>query len=220
MVLLTLMALAWAEQPLPSFSEDRTIQTWLRLNAAIEQACMMDPRTGGHACDPEPLGRTINQARAWTTHVHKDARILYLIGLAHRLRQEPKLAVNAYQQALSIDPSRQDAWSDLGELRLAEADYEGAREAFEHVSELVDSGPHSWIGPYRLAEVAGFEQQPEAFERHIKQALRRGFSFQQVADLPAWRQFYADPVMRDTVAKLVTVYGTPDLLKILEDSPL
>jgi hypothetical protein len=49
----------------------------------------------------------------------------------------------------------------------------------------------------------------------MKQALARGFSFRQIEGLPPWKGFYADPVMRDSIEKLITVYGTPETLETL-----
>ena len=207
---------ALAAPPLPSFTDDRVLYTWSQVNSLIESACVVDARTGQQACNPEPLQLAIDKASAWMDQVRPDARLHYLVGLAHRGRGEDAKATAAYEAAIALDPKRQDAWHDLGELRLASGDLRGAKKAFEEVAELVPDGPASWVGPYRLAEVAAFEHQPAAFEVHMKEALRRGFTFRQIAHLPAWKGFYADPKLRDTVEKLILVYGTHDILESLK----
>ena len=127
-------------------------------------------------------------------------------------------AMSAWREVhpLSGEIRSSPAWHDLGEILLQDSRFDEAAEAFAHVTELVDTGPKSWLGPWREAEVAAHQGRPEAFEKHMKLALQRGFSFRTIRGLPNWRQFYADPVMGPSVTKLVTVYGTPDILKSLE----
>jgi hypothetical protein len=66
-----------------------------------------------------------------------------------------------------------------------------------------------------MAEVAGAQRDVQAFEANIREALRRGFSLQQISGQPHWKLFYQDEVLRDSVQKLVRVYGDPSILDSL-----
>jgi hypothetical protein len=76
--------------------------------------------------------------------------------------------------------------------------------------------PRGWMGPWRLAEVAANQHDADAFEDQMREALRRGFSFKTIAGLPNWQRFYADPVLHDSIEKLVTVYGDAKILDSLK----
>lgn len=199
--------------PLPDYRDELVQVTWHRVNSLIEAACDSEP---GARCNPEPLDEAIARATAFQAQVTPDARLEYLIGLAWRARGDPGEAEQHLRAALVLDGNRADAWHDLGELLLSQSRYDDAGEAFAHVSRLVDSGSKAWVGPWRQAEVAAHLKDPDAFERHMKIALERGFSFRTIRGTPNWKGFAADPVMGPSVAKLITVYGTPDVLESLQ----
>ncbi|MCB9674985.1 MAG: tetratricopeptide repeat protein [Alphaproteobacteria bacterium] len=209
-----LALLAHAEVPLPDYQDALVQRTWYRVNSLIEAACSNGP--GVMACAKEPLDEAIGLASTFQAQVVQDARLEYLLGLAYLSRGDRSEGETHLRIAVRLDPERSDAWHDLGEILLQDSRFDEAAEAFAHVTELVDTGPKSWLGPWREAEVAAHQGRPEAFEKHMKLALQRGFSFRTIRGLPNWRQFYADPVMGPSVTKLVTVYGTPDILKSLE----
>lgn len=211
-----LVGLAWADKPFPDYDEAVVLRTWDKLDSLLEAACSGPPGPG-RSCVPEPLREAIQRGEAFERHVTEDARIRYLIGLAHTSLGEASLARARFEEAVVLDPDRADAWHDLGEIRLAEGDLEGAHVAFEHVARLVERGPGAWLGPWRLAEVAALRQDADAFETHMRKALERGFTFRTIAGLPNWKRFAADPVIGPSVRKLITVYGTPEILESLED---
>jgi tetratricopeptide (TPR) repeat protein len=211
-----LLPVAHAEVPLPSYREDLALARWHNINSQIESACEPSPSSPALICSEVMLDKAIEDAHTFQTTLFPDARIEYLIGLSHRYAGRTEKAVAHYKRAVAQDPERQDAWHDLGETYLSQGRYDEARVAFEHVSALVSSGSHSWIGPWRLGEIAAHQNDPDTFEEHMREALRRGFSFNQIRGLANWRDFYANPALHDSIEKLVTVYGDPDLLHSLE----
>lgn len=212
-----LLPIAAAEMPLPDYEDLLVQRTWHEVNSLIEAACTGNPAT--LACNEEPLDEAIETATAFQKHVVRDARLEYLTGLAYLSKRDNVAGRRHLVAAVELDPERSDAWHDLGEVDLQGARYADAAVAFAHVTELVDAGSKAWLGPWREAEVAAHRQDPEAFERHMKLALRRGFSFRTIRGLPNWKGFLADPIIGPSVRKLVTVYATPEVLDSLQDTP-
>lgn len=208
-----LWSLAWASMPLPAY-DDQVVQVrWHKVNRLIEAAC--EPGPGGYGCAREPLLEAIELAQRFQDQVTVDARLEYLIGLAYRGLDDSSNAEKHLRKSVELDAGRTDAWHDLGELLLDRKAYGEAKHAFTQVDERVTRGSRAWVGPFRLAEVAAWEHDPEAFEQHLRKAIQRGFSFRLVLHDPDWRTFAADPEIGPSVSKLVTVYGTPDQLKTL-----
>jgi len=191
-VLLVLVSAGLGAVPLPSYRHQLATEEWYRVSDLIDQGLADD---------------AIDRATRFQRQVSPDARLEYLTGLAWRRAGNDRRAERHYRRAVEMDPEREDAWYDLGELLVAQNRLDEAEHAFSQVARLVPYGTNSWLGPWRLAEVAAHRQDPERFEEHMREALRRGFSFRQIEGLPNWKAFYADPVMRDSVEKLVTVYG-------------
>lgn len=213
--MILLLVAAWAERPFPDYDEELITATWNKLDSLIEAACQ-GPTGPGRLCSDEPLDEAIARGNAFQTQVVPDARITYMVGLAHLSKGEKAEAKRRFEQAVAMDPARIDAWHDLGEIALGEGDYDLAARAFTEVAERLATGPRSWLGPWRLAEVAAHRHDAAVFEREMLVALERGFSFRFVRGLPTWRGFLADPEIGPSVRKLLTVYGTPDVLESLE----
>ena len=207
---------AAAELPLPSWREERIRAEWAAVNAQIEGACT-PPKFIGQSvvCDVPNVRAAMARATAFEEHVTEDGGLAYLIGLGHRYLGEDDRAEAQYERAVKLTPGDQGAWYDLGELYMASDRVDLAAEAFTRVSELTASSPSAWIGPWRLAEIAAARHDPVAFEAHMREALRRGFSFRTIQGLPNWKAYYADPALTDSIRKLVTVYGGPGILESL-----
>lgn len=215
--LLLAMALvpsSYAELPLPSYKEELARAEWHRVNEALESACAYEQLTATFSCT-EDVHAVIERIDRFQDQVFPDSGLEYLAGLALKYQGKNAKADRRYRTALELDPTHDAAWYDLGEIMLMNGDLGGAMEAFTKVAEMRATGPRSWVGPWRQAEVAAHQQSPEAFELHMREALRRGFSFRQIEGLPNWQAFYADPVMRDSIEKLVTVYGDRKTLETL-----
>lgn len=202
-MLLWIALLAFAEVPLPSFED--------HLSSQAERIAMARWRDGKH----EEAYEVLHQFEA---DVGSTAGSSYLLGLL--LNDSGKLAEaeRAYRRSIELDESRVEAWYDLGELLLTRGAWEEAGRAFARSTELYPRGPESWRSPWRQAEVAAHLRDPVAFEEHLHVALERGFSFRFIVHMPYWAGFYADPVLRDTLRKLVTVYGSADVLEALTPS--
>ena len=216
-MLLLLLGAAHAEVPLPSYRRELARMRWYEVNATLENGCELDRFQGGVVCAEGVTERARAKADAFQDALFHDAGLEYLVALSWRYDGQASKAEAHYRAALALDDDYDAAWYDLGELYVASAKYDKAEHAFTRVSELVDEGPQSWLGPWRLAEVAALQHDAATFEAQIKIALQRGFSFQQVAGLPNWKRFYADPALRDTLDKLLTVYAEPEVRRSLQE---
>ena len=201
--LLLFLSTSQAEIPLPSYIDDVTSRTWIQVNHRIELG---------------EYKEAIELARRFQRQVTEDAGLEYLIGDAWRRQGEDRKAKKYYLRAVSLDPDLTAAWYDLGEVQLVGGDYEAAKQSFTEVDRLLPAGQRGWLGPWRLAEIAAHQQDPAVFETNMKEAIRRGFSFRTIEGLPNWQAFYGDPVMRDSIEKMVTVYGEPSTLDTLRPS--
>ena len=216
-MILLLLTAARAEIPLPSYRDELARQRWVEVNTLLEEGCAV--ATFPVLCKEGATERAIAHADAWQEAVARDGSLEYLAGLAHRYAGREDEAIRRYTSAIALDPERAEAWYDLGEIRMSRGDLAGAREAFTHVRDLRAEGEMAWIGPWRLAEVAALAHDASGLEQNIKDALRHGFSFRQVAGQPNWRGFYADPALTDTLDKLLTVYADPGVRESLRDAP-
>lgn len=198
--MLLLIALAMAETPLPSFEDE--------LSREVERR-VEDLMTLGRAAD------ALETSRTFRTTVTDTAHLAYLEGLI--LNREGRLeeAESAYRRSIELDEGLAEAWYDLGELLLVRGAFEESGIALSRSTALYTRGSDAWRSPLREAEVAGHLRRPEDLEAHLRVALERGFSFRSIEGMPQWQQFYADPMLRDTVQKLVTVYGSPETLETL-----
>ena len=215
---------AAAEIPLPSYRDRLAVEAWYGVNGHILEASRIradidsdDPVGERRALDrqaDDKLREAIRAADTFADQVTPTSGLAYLTGLCWRLLGDDTKAEAAYRRSIELDPTgATDAWYDLGEILLARADWAGADHAFAQVSSGLTSGPEAWRGPLRRADVAGRQSDAAGFETHVHEALRRGFRMEQVRTLDQWRDYYADPRLRDTVVKLVQVYGSRDLLE-------
>jgi tetratricopeptide (TPR) repeat protein len=215
-LLLLLHQLSFADMPLPTYEDWLARSKWHEVNATLEANCRYVPLEAAIVCeDLAAVDRLIGEVESFQRHVLRDAGLEYLVGLAWRYKGGNQRARGKFESAIALDPNYTAPWSDLGELYILSGDFSRADAAFAQVTRLENTGPKSWIGPWRQAEVAALLQDPQAFDAHMHEALARGFSFRQIEGLPNWKAFYADPVMRDAVEKLITVYGSREILDSL-----
>ncbi|MBX2798460.1 MAG: tetratricopeptide repeat protein [Myxococcales bacterium] len=210
---------AAATVPLPDFREALARQRWREVDELLTRGCAPQPQLKVVMCQEGVTKAALEHIDAFRDQVFEDAGLEYLAGLAHRYDGEDAAAIRRLRAALRLDPAHRAAWYDIGELYLKGGRYDKATEAFERVSELLADGENSWLGPWRLAEVAAHQSDAATFEGHIKRALQRGFSFQHIAGLPNWQRFYADPALTDTIDKLLTVYAAPGIADTLRQPP-
>lgn len=185
--------------------------TWRRLDARLQAGCRVDPTQGGVVCEDGVAASVIADVDAFERRLFPDGPLTYLGGLAARYAGDEGAAERRYRRALDLDPTLVEAWYDLGELLLASGRLDEAQAAFAEVAARNTARATSWLGPWRLAEVAAHRHDAAAFEAHLTEALRRGFTFRQIAGLPNWRGFYADPALRDTLRALLLVYADPSV---------
>lgn len=154
------------------------------------------------AADQGP-GAAAAFASQWARQVGPDAEVAYEVGLAWRLAGEDKKALAALDEALRLDEGHVAARYDRGELRLAGDDLDGAQADFEV---CVQKAPAAWPGHFRLADVAGRRHDAAAFERHLSDALQRGFTVRAVLGDPTWAGFARDPALGPPLNRLVVIY--------------
>jgi len=217
---------AAAELPLPSYEKQLGLRAWHRVNQHLERGVRLRAEASPQR-DPERLAelereadaslrKAIAEAEAFRKTVTDTSGIAYLEGLAWRLLDEPDKAQAAWRRSIELDPQgATDAWHDLGELLITRQEWAEADACFAQVTEHLDTGPHAWRGPLRQAEVAAWQGDAQAMEKHLHQALRRGFRMDTIRGEPQWQTFYADPRLHDTVEKMVLVYGDRSLLPAL-----
>ena len=195
-----LLPLAFAETPLPSFEDELSREVEARVEALFA------------AGKPE---EALAASRRFRESITDTPHLAYLDGLVLNRAGRLDEAEAAYRRSIAQSALLPEAWYDLGELLLVRGAFVEAGEAFAHATRLYPVGREAWRSPLRQAEVAGYLRQPEAMEAHLKVALARGFSFRDIEGVAHWQQFYADPLLRDALRKLLTVYSTPDTLESL-----
>lgn len=152
-------------------------------------------------------------AERWERQVGKDARVVYELGLASRLAGDPRGARRYLDRAVELDPNLLAARYDRGEVLLADGDLDAAEADFEEVVRLA---PEQWAGHFRLADVAARRKDAPAFEAHLLEALRHGFSFRAVVGDPRWHGYLGDAELGPVVRRLVVVYQDESVLDALE----
>lgn len=203
---------ALAERPPPSFRDALVVERWHEVDDRITAACS-DVQASG--CDAARLREAIEHAEAFQATVTEDARLRYLQGLAWRLSGDLPAAERSLRRALALDADRADAWLELGAVLMTTERFDEAEASFLEVTARVDDSPAAWIGWVKAGEAAAWQGADDRFEAHLKEALRRGFTFEQIAGEPVWRGFYARPALGDRIEKLVRVYGDPAVLDTL-----
>jgi tetratricopeptide (TPR) repeat protein len=165
----------------------------------------------------ERYDEALKFVRGFRDEVTDDGRLLYEEGLILRRKGEPEAALRMLRASVAADPTLAHAWYDLGELLLLLGeDHEEAKAALVKATEMSEEHPQGWVGPFRLAQLAGQEGDAAAFERWLKEALRRGFSFNTVVGDPVWRGFLTAPATGEIVRRMATVYGNEDVIKAWE----
>lgn len=204
---------AHSDMPPASYRESLCSAAWFSVNNHIEAAKVAHQEEDR----VDHLETAIKEAAAFQKDVAACAGVQHLMCESFRRLDKSAEAERACRASVQLDRDYSAPWYDLGELMFAAGRYDEARAAFLEVQRLETSGPQAMIGPWRLAEVAAAQSDPERFEEHTREALRRGFTFRDVTCHPNWRTYHADPMLRDSVEKLITVYGDPQTLVRLRD---
>jgi tetratricopeptide (TPR) repeat protein len=205
------VTVARAELPLPSYRDELAKERASLVNRMLDENCAWERLLSSMVCRPGVVEAAVEAVDAFERSLFRDASLEYLAGLAYRYADDDTRARRRYESALDLDPGLVEAWYDIGEIHLSAGRLDAAELAFTEVAKRMTTGDNAWLGEWRLAEVAAQRHDAAAFERHIVTALERGFTFRHVMGLPNWRGFYADPALRDTLDKLLTVYADPDV---------
>ena len=200
MLLLALLSLPalHAERPPPDYRD--SLQ-----EAASQEIAALAREKGPEAAE--------DAARRWSRAIGPDARLSYELGLAWRLAGDDARALSHLDEAIRLDPDNAAARYDRGEIRLNRDDLHGAEEDFRAVVRLM---PAQWAGHFRLADLAARRRDPEAFQQHLLQALRCGFTFRAVTEDPRWHAYLADAALGPPLRTLLMVYQDESVLDALE----
>lgn len=197
-MILGLFIPVWAELPPPDYRDE------LQAEAAAEI---------GQIAQSQGMEAADRVAQRWIRAIGEDSRVYYELGLAWRLAGDEKKALAALDQAIELSPDDAAAHYDRGEIRLNQGDLAGADADFQAVVRLM---PSQWAGHFRLADLAGRQKDAVAFEAHLLEALRCGFSFRLVIPDPRWHEYLGDPVLGPVMRKLLLVYQDETVLQALE----
>lgn len=153
-------------------------------------------------------------AAQWARQVGADAEVAYEVGLAWRFAGEDTKARAALDEALRLDEGHVAARYDRGELRLAAGELDGAEADFRV---CVEKAPAAWPGHFRLADVAGRRHDVTAFERHLSDALQRGFTVRAVLGDPTWLGFTRDAALGAPLHRLVLIYEGEEVWRVFSE---
>jgi tetratricopeptide (TPR) repeat protein len=200
--LLALLALC----PTPAHAEGRVPDYRAELAARVTEELERLNVEGRHK-------EAIRRGEAFGEDLFPAATVAYEVAFAYNRLGRVRPALRTYEAALSLDPGYAAAWYDLGELRLARGELDLAESCFSRSSAL---RPDHWAGPFRLADLAARRRDSTAFEENFREALRRGFDPLGIVGDATWRDHARDPVIAPVFARLVTVYGNEELLRMFE----
>ena len=194
------VGLAWAEMPPPDYRD-------ALMAAAADTVTRLSREEG--------VRGAADFARRWERQIGEDARLSYELGLASRLAGDAGASRRYLDHAVKLDPTLVAARYDRGEVLLTEDALDAAEVDFREVVRLA---PDQWAGHFRLADIAGRRSDPVAFETHLLEALRHGFSFRDVVGDARWRGYLAHAELGPVVRRLALVYQGEEILDELERS--
>ena len=157
---------------------------------------------------PSPVAVTFT--RRFEETVGASADLIYERAYALNRQGEVDDALDAYGEALKLDPDHAAARYDRGELYLAQGEDAAARADLEAAARL---RPDHWAAWFRLAQLDARAGDPEGMEAHLIEALRQGFDLGLLVADPHWRAWFQDPRLGPVLTRLVTVYGDEHLLE-------
>ena len=169
--------------------------------------------------DREGVEAAMVRAAEIESHVGPLLEVRYEAALARNQAGAIRPAIQAYGRVLALDPDHVGALYDRGELWLvagSPADRSKARADLERAETL---RPDHWAIPYRLALLAGQEQDQEAMVDALTRALRSGLELGLLATDPAWNTLLRDAESRPVLIRFVRTYGSDALVQELERRP-
>jgi tetratricopeptide (TPR) repeat protein len=200
-ILPLLIGMASAELAPPSLEQHLADHTWSLVRIELD------------AGNAKQALATLN---AFSTHVTDAPNLHTLAARAHIALADRTSAKREYSTAAGAAPDYTLAWFSLGELHSEDAEWAEADIAWAHVECLLPNGPDADVGPRRRAAAAAHQGNANAFETHVREAIRRGFDLTDVLASDEWHAFYANPALQDSVRQMITVYAGPEAMERLE----
>ena len=168
--------------------------------------------------DIEGLDAAIRFAAEVEDAVGALVEVRYQAALARNQAGHIRPAIKAYGRVLELDPDHVGALYDRAELWLVagtDADRIQARADLERAEAL---RPDHWAVPYRLALMAGQEQQTAQLEAAMTRSIRAGLDLRLLLQDPAWLPLLRSEVTGGVLRRIVITYGSEALLRELEDA--
>lgn len=78
----------------------------------------------------------LEQLRVIEGRTKKNPILHFFLGVAYELLNDPERSIQAYEEAVSLDPFFGEAWNNLGQVRQAIGDFEGSGAAYKQALAL------------------------------------------------------------------------------------
>ena len=162
--------------------------------------------------EAQRFAEALAEGARYQERVGPNADVAYEMGLAANRSGDAAAALGWYEEALRLRPNFAAAAYDRGELHLAAGRDEAAQADFEVAAR---ARPDHWVGPFRLAQLAGRRADPTAFEEALLASVLRGFDLHTLALDPQWRAWAHDPNLGPILTRVILVYGDEATLSAL-----
>ena len=155
-------------------------------------------KKAGELWDKNDWPGLLNYSLRWTQAMHEDAEAWYSMGIAyHEIKQYPK-AIEAYQQAIRINPEDADVWYNLGHVYCLIKQYPKAIEAYQQAVRI-NPGFSDFRDSLRETYIT-LKQYPEAIEV-CQQSIRID-----PEDASAWHNLGEAYELNGQTGKVMEVY--------------
>ena len=99
-----------------------------------------------------------------------------------------------YREAIRLAPDLNPAYLSLGQVLTAKQDYQGARQAYEHLLQRDRQNIFAYIGLGELAEIQGDEKAAEYYQQALKIETDSSETYHGLGDILSKHQYWQDAV--------------------------
>jgi tetratricopeptide (TPR) repeat protein len=146
---------------------------------------------------------------AFRKEVFNGVSIQYELALILNQNGDLDKAYDRYTEILAGDPDHVPSLYDRGEILLLQGEYEAASV---DLRKLLSLRPEEWVVHFRLAEIAGYQEDPSQMEYHILKALRHGFLLSSLVESGQhWHTWSKHPTLGLILKQIFLLYGSESL---------
>lgn len=171
-----------------------------------------------HVADVEGLDAAIRFAAEVEDDVGSLVDVRYQAALARNQAGHIGPAIKAYGRVLALDPDHVGALYDRAELWLVAGSSEDRVQARADLERAEVLRPDHWAVPYRLALLAGQNQQTAQLEAAMTRSISAGLDLRLLLQDPAWLPLLRREATGGVLRRIVATYGSEALLRELEDA--